>query len=107
MGGAFVSLFPDSDVREAFEKFCFVQVHPPENRAYASWSLPASEDSDQYKINLGGSSYTVADYAYTDAKVAIYIDGLSENLHGDPGNNVKDRRLRAVLVEKVLSIFQV
>jgi len=57
-------------------------------------------DSDQYKINLGGSSYTVADYAHIDAKVAIYIDGLSRNLHGDPGNKVKDRRLRAVLVEK-------
>ena len=57
-------------------------------------------DSDQYKINLGGSSYTVTDYAYTDAKVAIYIDRLSRNLHGDPGNKVKDRRLRAVLVEK-------
>ena len=57
-------------------------------------------DSDQYKINLGGSSYTVADYAYTDAKVAIYIDGLSRNLHGDPGNKIKDRRLRAILVEK-------
>ena len=57
-------------------------------------------DSDQYRINLGGSSYTVADFAYTDFKVAIYIDGLSRNLHGDPGNKVKDRRLRAVLVEK-------
>ncbi len=57
-------------------------------------------DSYQYKIDLGGSSYTVADYAYTDAKVAIYIDGQRKNLHGDPGNKVKDRRLRAVLVEK-------
>ncbi|NOQ23260.1 MAG: DUF1998 domain-containing protein [Candidatus Aegiribacteria sp.] len=57
-------------------------------------------DSNQYKINLGGSSYTVADYAYTDAKVAIYIDGLSKNLHGDPANKVRDRRLRAVLAEK-------
>ena len=91
MGGAFVSLFPDSDVREAFKKFCSVQVHPPENRAYVSWSLSASEDSDQFKINPGGSSYTVADYAYTDAKVAIYIYGLSKNLHGDPGNKVKAR----------------
>jgi hypothetical protein len=25
---------------------------------------------------------------------------LSRNLHGDPGNKVKNRRLRAVLVEK-------
>ncbi len=46
-------------------------------------------DSDQYRINLGGSSFTVADFAYTVFKVAIYIDGLSRNLHGDPANKVR------------------
>ena len=59
-----------------------------------------SPDSDQCRINLGGSSCTIADYAYTDAKVVIYIGGLSRNLHGDPANKAKDRRLRAVLIEK-------
>jgi hypothetical protein len=52
-------------------------------------------DAAQYRVELAGGDYTVADYAYTDANVLIFIDGLSEGLHGDPAQSRRDNILRA------------
>lgn len=51
-------------------------------------------DQAQYRINLGGNEFTIADYAYVEAKVLIFIDGLSEALHGDPKQSKEDRLKR-------------
>lgn len=48
-------------------------------------------DAQQYRVDFSGGSYTVADYAYLDKKVLVFIDGLSKNLHGDPRQAQKDQ----------------
>lgn len=58
--------------------------------------FPPPSDS-QYRIELGGSSYTVADYAYQKNKIAIFIDGLSKQVHGNAASKVKDTRIRTML----------
>lgn len=40
----------------------------------AHFPLP---DKAQYRVDLGGSEFTVADYAYSDERVLVFIDGLS------------------------------
>ncbi|MEQ8192038.1 MAG: helicase-related protein [Candidatus Eremiobacterota bacterium] len=49
----------------------------------------------QYKVELGGGSFTVADFAYPDEKILIFIDGLSKKIHGNPEQRRKDTLLRA------------
>jgi len=49
----------------------------------------------QYRVDLSGGEYTVADFAYPDKKILIYIDGLSEAIHGNPFQKQKDKLLRA------------
>lgn len=53
--------------------------------------------NSQLKIDLGNLSYTVADYAYqTDLKpVLIYVDGLSNKLHGNPEIKQRDGKIRS------------
>lgn len=47
-------------------------------------------------MDLDGDS-TVADFAYPDDKVLIYVDGLSARIHGDPQTRRSDviRRAKA------------
>jgi very-short-patch-repair endonuclease len=52
-------------------------------------------DEQQYRVELSGGSYTVADFAYREKKVLIFIDGLSEGIHGNPHQAAKDDLLRA------------
>lgn len=54
-------------------------------------------NNSQFKVDLGNLSYTVADYAYqTDNKpVLIYIDGLSNRLHGNPEIKQRDGKIRS------------
>ena len=40
---------------------------------------------------------TVADFAYPDERLLIYIDGMSEKIHGNPAQQTKDVILRAKL----------
>ncbi len=48
-------------------------------------------DAQQYRVNLPGGSYSIADYAYTEEKVLVFIDGLSMPLHGDLIRAQKDK----------------
>jgi len=52
-------------------------------------------DKSLYKVELSGGDYTVADYAYEDKKILIYIDGLSRKLHGNFQRKKNDSILRA------------
>ena len=61
----------------------------------------------QLKINLDNGSYTVADFAYPEKKVLIYIDGLSRNIHGNPEQRRKDRLLRAMAKAKGYQIIEI
>lgn len=44
----------------------------------------------QYRVELG-TNYTVADFAYPEQKVLIFIDGMSASLHGNPEQRRKDK----------------
>ncbi|GAB4435397.1 MAG: DEAD/DEAH box helicase [Anaerolineae bacterium] len=48
----------------------------------------------QFKVDLG-VEFTVADFAYPANKVLLFIDGMSERLHGNPEQQRKDRLKRA------------
>lgn len=48
----------------------------------------------QYRVDLGNGNYTVADFAWPDAKVLVFIDGTSMHLHGDPNRARRDRQKR-------------
>ena len=49
----------------------------------------------QQRVNFDDGSYTLADWAYPDNKVLVFIDGMSTDLHGDPAQQQRDRLLRA------------
>ncbi len=48
----------------------------------------------QYKVELGNGQSTIADFAYPDKKLLIYIDGLSNKIHGNSIQSEKDKILR-------------
>lgn len=58
-------------------------------------SFPIPEG--QYRVDFAGGGYTVADFAYPDKRVLIYIDGMSEKIHGKPDQKRKDNIIRAKL----------
>lgn len=68
--------------------------------------FPLPEDA-QHRIGLGGSSYTIADFAYPSRKIAIYIDGLSREYHGDTDTQVRDRRKRLLLKGKGWTVLSI
>jgi hypothetical protein len=49
----------------------------------------------QYRLDLGGGSLTVADFAWPEERLLVYVDGLSKRIHGNPEQQRKDRILRA------------
>ena len=49
----------------------------------------------QQRVSFDDGSYTLADWAYPDSKVLVFIDGMSADLHGDPAQQQRDRLLRA------------
>ncbi|MDF0682713.1 MAG: DUF1998 domain-containing protein, partial [Candidatus Nitrosocosmicus sp.] len=55
----------------------------------------------QYTVKINSSDYTVADFAYTNDSpsktVLIFIDGLSEKIHGNPESKRKDKLKRIKL----------
>ncbi|MGI5818748.1 MAG: DEAD/DEAH box helicase [Armatimonadota bacterium] len=51
----------------------------------------------QHRVTLGDGTTTVADFAYPDDDVLIYIDGMSEEIHGSAEQRRKDSILRAKL----------
>ena len=68
--------------------------------------FPASTEA-QYAIDLGGGSQTVADYAYPDERTVVYVDGMSESLHGNPMQQAKDKILRAKLRAKGWQVVEI
>jgi hypothetical protein len=48
----------------------------------------------QYRLVLGGGDVTIADFAYPEKKVLIFVDGLSEGIHGNPQQQARDRLKR-------------
>lgn len=55
----------------------------------------------QIQIDIPGGFYTVPDFYYCSfdeaVKVAIYLDGLSKDIHGNPEQQMKDTFLRNAL----------
>jgi hypothetical protein len=54
--------------------------------------LPAER---QYRVDLGDGDSTVADFAYPDEMVLIYVDDMSDRIHGNPQQRLRDTILRA------------
>ena len=52
-------------------------------------------DAAQLPVELPGGSKTIADFAFTQQKVLVFIDGLSKPLHGNPEQQRKDKIARA------------
>jgi hypothetical protein len=48
----------------------------------------------QLPVDLGNGNYTVADFAWPEAHVLVFIDGTSMRLHGDPDRARRDRNKR-------------
>jgi hypothetical protein len=61
----------------------------------------------QFEVVLGGTQKTIADFAYPERKILIYIDGLSEGIHGNPLQKQKDRILRAKAQTKGFKILEI
>lgn len=74
---------PESDSESQLEQILDARHFP----------MPAER---QYRVDLDGDT-TVADFAYPDDKVLIYVDGLSARIHGDPQTRRSDviRRAKA------------
>ena len=51
--------------------------------------------NQQLKVELTGGDYTVADWAYPDRRLLIFIDGMSAAIHGNPQQQKKDKLKRA------------
>ncbi len=51
--------------------------------------------TSQHCVELGGGDRTVADWAYPERKVLVFVDGTSPQLHGDPERRRLDRLRRA------------
>jgi len=51
----------------------------------------------QYRVELNNGNYTVADFAWTEKRILIYVDGTSLQLHGNPQTALQDARKRAML----------
>ncbi len=64
-------------------------------------------DKSQYKVELAGGDYTVADYAFEDKKILIYIDGLSRKIHGNFKQKKTDSILRAKAKLKGFSVVEI
>jgi very-short-patch-repair endonuclease len=48
----------------------------------------------QQQVDLGNANYTVADFAWPEKRILVFIDGTSAHLHGDPERAKRDRNKR-------------
>ena len=71
----------DSDAEVSFARICKKRGFP----------VPPSS---QLRVNFDDGSHTLADWAYPDQKVLVFIDGMGPDLHGDPNQSRRDRLLR-------------
>jgi len=63
--------------------------------------------AQQFRVSFDDGSYTDADWAYPEKKVLVFIDGMSEKLHGDPKRRARDKLLRAKARMKGFSVVEV
>ncbi len=54
----------------------------------------APPTQSQFVVDLGNGNITVADFAWPDARLLVFIDGTSMRLHGDLARAQSDRRKR-------------
>ena len=60
----------------------------------------------QHQVALEDGTTTFADFAYQEEKVLIYIDGTSEQLHGDPERRRADHLTRVKLRSKGYQVVE-
>jgi len=72
----------DSDGEVTFATLC----------AKHSFPVPPA---GSFHVDLGNGEFTVADWAYPEQKVLVFIDGMGEKYHGNPAQKAKDKLKRA------------
>ena len=82
----FINKEPEPGESDAEDKFIDILKE-------SSFPLPEG----QFRVDFNDGGYTVADFAYPDKRVLIYIDGMSEKIHGKPDQIRKDNIIRAKL----------
>lgn len=63
--------------------------------------------ASQYRVDLPNGSFTVADWAYPDDKVLVFIDGMSQALHGNPKQQQRDRAKRSMAKMKGFRVHEI
>lgn len=56
--------------------------------------------AQQFRVDLGNGAVSVADFAWADEKVLIFVDGMSTKYHGNPQQMANDNLTRAKLRAK-------
>jgi hypothetical protein len=64
-------------------------------RVLAENQFPAGKFRERLPTTIG--LHTSPDWLYEPAKVAVYLDGMSRNLHGDPKTAQRDQLIRQAL----------
>ena len=60
----------------------------------------------QHQVSLADGTTTVADFAYPEDNVLIYVDGMSEQLHGDAERRRADHLTRVKLRSKGYQVVE-
>jgi len=63
--------------------------------------------AQQFRVSFEDGSHTDADWAYPEQRVLVFIDGMSERLHGDAERRRRDRRLRAKARMKGFQVVEI
>jgi hypothetical protein len=74
----------DSQAELDFHAVCVARNFPP-------------PPAQQYRVTLPDGTTTIADWAYPEKRVLIYIDGMSKEYHGSSRQAHEDNLLRAKL----------
>lgn len=63
--------------------------------------------ASQFVVDLGGGSSTIADWAYPEQQVLIFVDGMSKGIHGNQEQQRKDRLARAKAKVKGFQVLEI
>ena len=73
--------------------------------------MPQFEQQKTIRLDRNGVSHTIPDFSYEDEtkniRIAIYIDGLSKEIHGNDEQRLKDARIRITLKQMSWEVIEI
>ena len=73
--------------------------------------MPQFQQQKAIQLDRNGASHTIPDFSYEDETknipIAIYIDGLSKEIHGNDEQRLKDARIRITLKQMNWEIIEI